>query len=240
MECYGISDIGLIRKVNQDCFAISTNENGALLVVVCDGIGGGKAGDIAAKMTCTYLEQAFQEATQFQDDVKISAWIQKTLQQANTMVFQKAKSNVDFQGMGTTVVGFLKINNDTFIFHAGDSRIYGLYEEFVLLTKDHNVKEELLESNTLSVQEIEVHPHRNLLTNAIGIWEQNKIEIRKIRSNYQFLLVCSDGLHGLVEQDQMEKIITSDQDIQTKAKLLVESAKYHGGNDNITVVLAQV
>lgn len=239
MKCFGVSDIGLIRKVNQDCFTITYNERGDLLCIVCDGIGGGKAGDIAAKMACTYLEKAFNTNPDLGDDVKVSKWISSEVSKCNTFINQQAKNNLAYSGMGTTLVGFVRVKEHTYIFHVGDSRVYAMYDHLVLLTKDHNLRQDLISAKELSMEEIEVHPHRNMLTNALGIWEQIKVDIRKIKEGYQMILVCSDGLHGLVEDSQIEKILQSDNDLQGKANLLIESAKYYGGFDNITVILGQ-
>lgn len=240
MNCYGVSDVGLVRKINQDRFMISYNGNHDLIGIVCDGIGGGKAGDVAAQLACDFVEEQFQKNPVFQDDGAVMDWIEQTVYACNTHIYTIAKSKPKYSGMGTTLVGFVCSKGNTFIFHAGDSRIYALYDELVLLTQDHNLKEDLISSGEMSHEQASTHPHRNMLTNAVGIWEQNKVDVEKIKAGYRMLLVSSDGLHGLVPAAQIEKIIRNDMDLVSKANLLVESAKLHGGNDNITVVLAKV
>lgn len=238
MNCYGISDVGLVRKANQDAFSISTNDNQALLALVCDGIGGGKAGDVAALETVDFIENAFKEV-KFSDKKAVVTWIESTITSCNTYIYNLAKSNSRLEGMGTTLVGFVKCEHGTFIFSAGDSRVYALYDKLILLSLDHNLAADLLASGDFSEAEITKYPNRHLLTSAIGVWEESKVDINKIRDDYTYLLLCSDGLHGLVDERQIEKILLSDLDLTNKAKLLVESAKLHGGSDNITVILAQ-
>ncbi|MGL5977714.1 MAG: protein phosphatase 2C domain-containing protein [Erysipelotrichaceae bacterium] len=240
MNAYGVSDIGLKRKINQDMFVICYNDKHDLIGIICDGIGGGKAGDVAAKMACDYMEQRFCNNPDLSSDSNVIAWIEECVFACNKWIFQTAKQNEDYAGMGTTMVGFIKVKEETYIFNAGDSRVYAMYDSLILLTQDHNLKEDLISAGEMSEEQALTHPHRNMLTNAIGIWEQNKVDIEKIRPGYSMLLLSSDGLHGLVSLQQIEKMIRNDMDLVSKANLLVESAKLHGGTDNITVILAKV
>ena len=240
MDVYGISDIGLVRESNQDRFLITNNKNQDLLAMVCDGIGGGKAGDVASEATIRYLESAFQKTHKWVNVQELEGWIYTQLRCVNDEVFRKACTSEKLKGMGTTLVGCVLNQDFCRVMHVGDSRVYGLiHDEFKQLTTDHNYINELLKSGAISREEAMSHPKRNYLTNAIGIYNQIRIDVIDVDMEFDCLLLCSDGLHGIVSASKIEMILRQPWSAQEKCELLVKVAKQYGGVDNITIVIIQ-
>lgn len=240
MDFYGISDVGLVRESNQDRFIITENANGDLLAAVCDGIGGGKAGDVASEATIHYLENAFMRAKKWISNEELDGWIYTQLRNANDEVFTKACINEKYKGMGTTLVGVVLSHNNSRIMHVGDSRCYGLINnEFKQMTTDHNYINELLRTGSITKEEAIRHPKRNYLTNAIGIYNQIRIDVIDVKDEFEALLLCSDGLHGIVSPSKIEMIMRQPWSAKRKCEILLQIAKQYGGVDNITVVVVQ-
>lgn len=239
MKCVGDTHIGLIRQVNQDAFLILEKDNETLLLV-CDGIGGGKAGDVAASLAVQTFEKEFAKKENIFNDEKQFIWIKDTIRLANDTIFNDACTSHHKKGMGTTLVGTLITKESTIIFHLGDSRLYAYYDEFVCLTQDHNYAYDLLREGEIDEDAIKKHPKRNQLTNALGIWSNYSVDINKIRNDYQYLLLCSDGLHGYVEEVKIVNQLLASIPIERKVSNLIEIANISGGFDNTTVILVDV
>lgn len=238
MKAFGASDIGLRRKQNQDSYVIVENAEGCILAVVCDGIGGGLAGDVASHMAVTHLKERFLQKKCFQDDVDVKLWLKETIQEANDLIFMQSTKSMEQKGMGTTCVGVIHTIDQTYIFNIGDSRIYGIYDnEFVCLTEDHSFVQDLVKAGELTQEQAKNHPNRNMLTNALGIWDNVKIDINKIKEGYEILLICSDGLHGYVSEEQIFAILSSRYDIRHRVYKLIDASKNAGGYDNVSVIV---
>lgn len=237
---YGDTHVGLKRKQNQDCIAYVENEHHALLAVVCDGIGGGKAGDVASSMAIAHIRDSFLKMNRCLGDLAVKRWLQKTIQEANDLIFTQSTRTPEQKGMGTTLVGILKCEKNTYIFNVGDSRTYGLYEDdFLCLTEDHSYIADLLKRGELSEEEAAHHPNRNVLTNALGIWNTVRIDVNKIKNNYRDLLICSDGLHGYVKEEEILRILKSTVSVETKVQELIQAALDAGGYDNVSVIVIE-
>lgn len=240
MKYFGASDVGLHRKQNQDSYITVENAAHDLLLVVCDGIGGGLAGDVASHMAVTHLKERFLQENNFSDDVEVKRWLKKVIQEANDLIFMQSAKSLEQKGMGTTCVGVLITQNTTYIFNVGDSRIYAAYgNEFICLTEDHSFVQDLIKAGEITEEEAKHHPNRNMLTNALGIWDSVKIDINKIHDEYSMLLICSDGLHGYVREADICAVLMEKVDIRTKVYKLIELSKNAGGYDNVSVILAE-
>lgn len=238
MKAFGASDIGLKRKENQDSYVIAQSEAGNLIAVVCDGIGGGLAGDVASHMAVAHIRERFLQKQVFHDDLDVKHWLKTTLQEANDLIFMQSAKSMAQKGMGTTCVGVLYTKKQTYIFNIGDSRIYGIYDDnFICLTEDHSFVQDLLKAGEITAEEAKHHPNRNMLTNALGIWDNVKIDINKIKSGYTYLLVCSDGLHGYVKEEEIIRILSRKEDIRNLVYALINASKQAGGYDNVSVIL---
>lgn len=238
---FGKTHTGLRRKNNQDSFALVENDAHALMGIVCDGIGGGNGGDVASRMAVHHMQDSFKAFDIFKKiDVEIKQWLLNTIKEANDLIYTEASSNPTLHGMGTTMVGVIQYRDETYIFNAGDSRTYGLYkDDFICLTEDHSYVADLLKRGEVSEEEARNHPNRNVLTNAVGIWDKVRIDVNKINNDYRCLLICSDGLHGYVGEAMIRHILESDFSLEKKVDLLIQSALDAGGFDNVSVVLVE-
>lgn len=239
MRVFANTDTGLVRKVNEDDYCVFQNKNQDWLALVCDGIGGNQAGEVASHMVVSTLRDAFLQADEFKKDSQVSLWIYKQLNKANDLIFEESKNNEGHKGMGTTCVGVILTKKATYIFNVGDSRIYADYDDgLIQMSEDHTVISQLLREGKISFDEAKNHMQKNTLTNALGIWRLFRIDINKIQSNYKYLLLCSDGLHGYVQHDKIQEIIEDDNlELHEKVNHLILQARQAGGLDNCTVVL---
>lgn len=241
MKYFARSHEGLRRENNQDSVLVVENAHHALLAVVCDGIGGGNAGDLASQMAVAHLQQCFENVDiQALKDIEVKHWLMDVIMEANDIIFTRAACHEDTVGMGTTMVGVIYCNQTTYVFNVGDSRTYGLFEDdFLCLTEDHTYIAELLKRGDISEEEAKTHPNRNMLTNAVGVWDQVKVDISKIKDDYLSLLICSDGLHGYVEEDLIQHILRSRHSTQAKVDMLIQAALDAGGYDNVSVIVLE-
>jgi len=238
IKAFGASDIGLHRKQNQDSYGIVENDAKDLLAIVCDGIGGGLAGDVASHMAVAHMKERFLQKKGFHDDLEVKHWLKTTIQEANDLIFMQSAKSSNQKGMGTTCVGVIYANSHTYIFNVGDSRIYGVYDDdFICLTEDHSFVRDLLKAGEITEEEAKHHPNRNMLTNALGIWDSVKIDINKIKEGYRCLLICSDGLHGYVKEEEIFRIIKKETDVRRIVHELINASKSAGGYDNVSVII---
>ncbi len=240
MNSCGKSHKGLRRKNNQDSICLIENKD-SLIAFVCDGIGGGKAGDVASQLAVSSFKGQFLN-TDFQNmnDVEVKNWIITNIQKSNDCIYEKSQTNEIYKGMGTTMVGILCCPKSTYVFNVGDSRVYAIYEnDFICLTEDHSYVADLVKRGEITIEEAKSHPNRNILTNALGIWKTIKIDVNKIKEGYQSLLICSDGLHGYVKEDLIHHILEIDCNVETKVDLLIQSALDTGGYDNVSVIVLE-
>lgn len=240
MEYYAISDRGLIRAENQDSYIVATNKNKDVCLIVCDGIGGANSGKLASEVAVKSFGEEFSKSKRFKNFESAQTWARETVLKINDLVFSESTTEKSKEGMGTTFVAAFVLEVGNFILNIGDSRAYGLNheDELVLLTKDHNLASELFFSGEISKEEVLQHPKRNVLTNALGIISNLKIDIFEFGNEYSQLLLCSDGLHGYVYEDSIKKVMRQKLlPLQDKAKELVSLANKVGGYDNVTVLL---
>jgi protein phosphatase len=239
MRAAACSDIGKTRKINEDNYCLVKNENQDMLAAVFDGIGGSKAGEVASLLAKETFEQAFAAAPVFTKDYEVNDFIQSTMNKANDLIYSQSLNNPLLKGMGTTCVGILLTSIGPYIFNVGDSRLYAKYSDgFIQMSEDHSVIARLLRQNKISQEEAKVHTQRNTLTNALGIWKVFRIDINKIHDNFTHILICSDGLSGYVEKQEIESVVLNDTlDTAAKCSTLINLANEAGGMDNCTVIV---
>lgn len=239
METVFKTDIGRIRVVNEDRVLVDNNLNGFTLAVVADGMGGHKAGDVASQMA---IELIHQELQLLHAEMSVDERMEKiktAVSKANEAIYTIAVNQEQYHGMGTTVVLVLVSTDGLIVAHIGDSRIYKWSGEYISqLTEDHSLVNELLKSGQISQDEAIHHPRRNVLTRALGTEEITDLEIQHLHwEPNDLLLLCSDGLSGFVDKDQMIEILRTDHGLEWKVNRLVDRALETGGDDNITVIL---
>ena len=237
MKISGYSDRGLVREKNEDSFGYAVKEDGTILALLCDGIGGNNAGEVASKNAVDIILNEFKKSSDLHNSSVASNWITKVIQDCNDRLYQIASSKKQYLGMGTTLVGVLIYKDMTLIINVGDSRVYGLFDKLVCLTKDHNLLEELIHSGQISEAEAISSNRKHILTNALGVYNKVKVDIGLVNNDYDCLLLCSDGLHGYVNENVIYDVLKKNKTIEEKVELLIQASLIEGGYDNTTVVL---
>ena len=234
------TDIGVKRHSNQDEYAILNLNDGSVLAVVCDGMGGANAGNVASHIACQVITSFFERSFRLGLNPEgVMALLQSAILSANIEVFNMASKNVELSGMGTTVVAAFVSKDFTVVSHVGDSRAYIIGDDVTQLTRDHSVVQSLIESGKLTPEEAIVHPRRNVITRALGIEPDILVDSDEYDlKESDFLLLCSDGLSNFVSTDEMSQIFNKTKTEQI-ADELVKHANKNGGGDNITAVVVK-
>lgn len=235
MKAIGNSVIGMRRTNNEDAIYINEQKN---LYLVADGMGGCNAGEVASSTAISAFVKAMENAENGEIlDKMISA-----VAQCNKEVYQKSRENIEFLDMGTTLVAVTIENEKMFVVHVGDSRVY-LFRENNLqqITTDHSYVMELVKIGSITREEAEVHPKRNIITRAIGIREDVEADtiIEDMKQGDKILL-CTDGLSNMVSKGEMTKILIEQCSTEEKVKKLVVLANEKGGLDNISLILIEI
>jgi protein phosphatase len=240
MNYYAKTDIGKIRQKNQDQAYVGANRKNQVLAVVCDGMGGHKAGEIASRIVMDHIVGCFKGNPAFINEEEVKAWIFDTILQSNTIVKKMAKGNKDHEGMGTTIVLGIAMEDTLYISHVGDSRAYICgQEQLIQITKDHTLVNALIDQGAISEEEAQHHSQKNVLLQAIGASEEVTPSFCSIDFKDKTLLLCSDGLYNTVEEDKILSILKEDTTVITKAERLIECANLSGGQDNIAVSIIE-
>jgi len=243
MRYYGQSDIGKSRESNQDAFIVLAKSRMDFLAVVCDGVGGANHGEVASVTATKVMQDSYEESSPFLDLEDARAWLFTSVVAANDTVFKKAQKNAEYKGMGTTLVACLVCEFGVLIANVGDSRAYSLSESrtFKTITKDHTFVANLIQSGEISVQESLLHPQRHVITNAVGIWKKIDVDIYEVDKDITTIVLCSDGLHGYVNEDKVATVIRNEKMLpKTKTERLIQFADDEGGLDNVTVVIIEL
>ena len=250
MELYsfGKTDVGMKRKINQDSIVCREELR---LFVVADGMGGHKAGEIASGIVIDSMVR-FIKATEedknitwpFPYDDRYSYEANRlavSIKIANQLIFHESQAEESFKGMGSTVVAVLFSEATAHIAHVGDSRIYRIREKAIeQMTEDHSLLNMEMKRRKMSEEEIKNFPYKNVITRALGSKESVDVDIREeILRPRDLYLLCSDGLSGLVEAEEIRDILVQDpENLESAGTRLVDMANERGGIDNISVVIA--
>ena len=240
MRYFGLTDRGKMRKTNQDSYVIASNRVGDVFAVVCDGIGGGKGGDIASRLAVTHFSMAFSQNEGFEDESMLKRWLGLEVPAANEEIFQMGRRNLELKGMGTTLTGVMIASCGIYVVNIGDSRTYAYYSDgtFKQLTSDHTLVNDMLKHGELTPEEAKNYPRKNVLTNALGVWEKSRFDLERFDENADGFLVCSDGLHGYVDEEVIKAIVLNRNiDPAIRVRRLYAEAMAAGGYDNITAIL---
>lgn len=239
MEYFCITDVGLVRDQNQDSYLAIENKHGDFLALVADGIGGGKAGEVASGEVIKYFEFAFKDSGPFDSIDDAMNYLEFHVASANRHVHDLSMQFADYSGMGTTLTGILITSHGTISLNCGDSRVYGFIDDMTLhLTKDHTLVNQMLEKGQITYEESINHPKKHYLVKAIGIFDKIDFDIHKVK-DMDYYLICSDGLHAYVSDEEITKIVTSEETVEHKVIELRDLALLKGGYDNTTIILVK-
>ena len=241
MKLAGKTDVGRVRQENQDDYRAGELPGGAVWALVCDGMGGAKGGREASQGACNVIENFFQEQYAQCGAGQEEPFLKKALLYANRFVFQKAAHEEALAGMGTTAVCALVRSGNVYLCHAGDSRAYLIRDgKLTQLTHDHSYVQELVDCGTITEEEAEHHPQKNIMTKALGVDYRLEPEFTAAKLKREDrLLLCTDGLTNMVPVEEMEELLAQGAFYDLPDRL-IEAANAHGGSDNITALLLAV
>lgn len=238
LKTFSITDIGKRRKLNQDYVFTSEIPLGNLtnIFIVADGMGGHNAGDYASKYTVETIVEEIKKSPE-QNPVKI---LKKAIETANEHIREKALSDENMAGMGTTVVAATCMGKKLQIANVGDSRLYIINERITQITRDHSLVEEMVRMGGLDKSTARTHPDKNIITRAIGAQDEVEIDFFNVElTERDIILMCSDGLTNMLDDEEIRMILGGQRDIVEMAEELVKAANNNGGKDNISVIIIE-
>ncbi len=241
MNSWALTDKGVVRKQNQDTFcSFCDGEKGTALLVVCDGMGGAKAGNVASKMTA---ERFAEEIKKNFDDTHTEETLKRMLNEAvlktNRLIFEQSMLNYEYEGMGTTLVAALIKDDICLIVNVGDSRAYHITRQGIKqITRDHSVVEDMIERGEMSREDSRRHPQKNLITRAIGTSFNVEGDVFSVDlKEGEYILLCSDGLSNIVSEQELMYETLNNETLDKTCNKLMSIAMMRGAPDNVTVVL---
>ena len=239
LRSFSVTDIGKKRKLNQDFVYVSEISVGNLpnVFVVADGMGGHNAGDYASKCTVETVVREIRGCFE-KNPIRI---LGKAIMAANDQIRRRAKEDNSLYGMGSTVVAATCLGHYLQVANVGDSRLYIINDEIRQITRDHSLVEEMIRMGGLDRAAARNHPDKNIITRAIGALDTVEIDFfhEELRPG-DIVLMCSDGLTNMLEDEEISKIIREYPSLEERAEKLVEAANQNGGKDNIAVILINV
>ena len=240
MIIHANTNIGMQRKMNQDAYYISEENDEYVLCVLADGMGGYTGGEIASNLAAIsvakYIKENFINGKDYERE-ELQGLIKKAIEYANIVVYEKSKEEQELEQMGTTIEVCLIYNNRAFIGHIGDSRIYRIRQGIMRkITMDHSYVQKLVKEGKITKEEAINHPKKNMLMKALGCEEEIEpdVIVKGFHEN-DIILVCSDGLTNMISEQEIYNII--EMDFDNAVDNLIKRANELGGNDNITVIL---
>lgn len=249
IEIVGLTDKGRVRDHNEDNLTIDKNLG---LAVLADGMGGCLAGEVASKIAVeTILEELADPLKKLPRHNKrnvhrgfhsATVLLEQAIVKANQLIYESSEQQAYYHGMGTTVVAALFHSDFVSIAHVGDSRLYRLRgNEFIQLTKDHSVRQELIDCGFYTPEQARHSPNKNLVTRALGVGQKVAVDIQEHSIvDQDIYLLCSDGLNDMLEDEEMHTLLTQrGPSLEQVARCLIEAANDKGGEDNISVVLVR-
>ncbi len=239
IKAYAKTDIGKMREVNQDSYYISDSLDRIQLYIIADGMGGCNGGEIASSLAIqaakSYIETNFSEIEKDKDS--IIQLVASSMEYANMIVYEKSKEEKELEGMGTTFDVCLIYNNKAYIGHIGDSRIYRIRKDFMRkLTQDHSYVQKLVKDGTITLEEADNHPQKNMLMKALGCnaYVEPDVMVKGFIKD-DIIVMATDGLTNYVLANQISQ--SAKKNIEQATKDLVDEANNNGGYDNITIIV---
>ncbi len=241
MKTYGATDVGLVRSSNQDAFKNTVLADNCVLSVVCDGMGGANAGNIASKMATEIItDYVINAYSPNLTTMSVENLLRNAISSANLEIFSAANKEEKYKGMGTTVVVALIYADTAYIAHVGDSRAYLIKSDGITqITRDHSVIQELVESGQLTKEEARFHPKKNVITRAVGTLEDIIIDFDEFKIGEGVILLCTDGLTNMLSDEEILQTF-SKYELKNVADELIKSANEKISNDNVTVTLTAI
>lgn len=236
MKSFYLTDAGKVRDHNEDSVIIVKNDEGNYLMAIADGMGGHSAGEVASSIAISYLGKYFKETFRNMSKVDAVNWIRDAVDEINTLIFQHEKTHPESKGMGTTLV-MAVLTKDYLLFgNVGDSSGFVMKDDNLhKVTYDHTLVNLLVSAGELTKEEASVHPKKNVLMKALGASVNVDVDIFDCDMDISEILLSSDGLTGMLEREQIEKVLLGEGSVEDKVIKLIQKANNRGGTDNISV-----
>ena len=236
MKTFFLTDTGKVRDHNEDSVTILKNANNEYLLVVADGMGGHKCGEVASSMAVDHITKKFEELETLGDKAKAVNWIRDEVASINKSIFDYTAIYEESKGMGTTFVAALFTKDYLLFANVGDSSGYVLKKgKLYRVTKPHTLVNLLVESGELTEEEAEHHPRKNILMRALGANNPAEVDIFDVDTDIDGILLCSDGLTTMLNETQIEKVLTGEGTLEEKVTKLIRKSNVRGGTDNISI-----
>ncbi len=243
-----LTDVGQKRKINEDYYGFFPEPG---LFIVADGMGGHVAGSTASQLAVDKIREFFSDThvknevlsnSVFKEDLDpLALKLKKSVEYANYSICSAAEQDANLDGMGSTIVCLWLNQRAAYVAHVGDSRLYRIRSRQISsLTQDHSLVYELFKQGEITLEEMQQHPKRHIITRALGM-PQVRVELQQIQWQAgDCFLLCTDGLNSMVLDEELLSIILSSNDLKTAAQSLVDLANQRGGSDNITLIILEV
>ena len=243
MQYWGLTDPGCVRPKNQDTYRIEQLDKHTVLCVVCDGMGGAKAGDVASALAVETFTQEIQKAwnNDFADEA-VEQLLRNAVKLANFTVYDRGKQFEECAGMGTTLVAALLTGKKAYFVNVGDSRGYHITAEGIRqVTRDHSLVQMMVLRGELTPEQAKTYPGKNFITRAVGTEQAVECDVYTTGlKKDSFILLCTDGLSNLLDEQEFLYEVAHEEDREQCCRRLLEIAKKRGAPDNVTSVLVAV
>lgn len=236
MKYFYITDTGSVREHNEDSVTIVENSCGEYLMAVADGMGGHRAGEVASNIVINHLTDTFLKNKELGTKEEAIDWLKNAVSESNQLIIEHTQDHPESTGMGTTIVTAL-LSKDYLLFgNIGDSSGFVLKNnELHKITNDHTLVNLLVKSGELTEEEAKDHPRKNVLMKALGATTTVEMDVFDVETDVDGILLCSDGLTNMLDNEQILKVLESDLTIQEKLNKLIVKCNNRGGTDNISI-----
>lgn len=240
MDYYYLTDPGKVRDHNEDSVIISENRVGEVFMAVADGMGGHKAGEIASSIAISHIGKRFREMGSVGNKEDAISWIKEVVSEANNLIYKYTEEHPESTGMGTTLVMTLYTPSFLLFGNIGDSSGFVIRKKKLhKVTNDHTLVNLLVKSGELTEEEAKDHPRKNVLMKALGAQTTVEMDIFDVETDIEGILLCSDGLTGMLEKEQIEKVLGENLTLEEKVRKLIYKSNNRGGSDNISIALLE-
>ena len=229
------SDIGNFRETNED-FVDYDIQNEYGFYIVCDGIGGHNAGEIASRETVELIKNYIRE---FYNRSIAPQILESAIQKANHEILRMSLEKESYSGMGTTITCALDVGTEVYLAHAGDSSAYLIKgDRIAKLTRDHSLVQEMVDKGTLKAEDMTRHPNKNIITRSLGTNTELQLDMLEVeKAHFDFMVLCTDGLSDYVTKEEMLEAHLKEPDNKKFVEMMVNLAKERGGKDNISLLI---
>ena len=234
--CY-MTDSGKVRSHNEDSVTILKNDSGEFLLVVADGMGGHRKGEVASSIVVSHLGKRFNDTPSIGTKLDAVNWLNDNINEINGKILEYGEQNSDSKGLGTTVVVALLTKNYLIFGNIGDSSGYVIKNNKIhKVTHDHTLVNLLVDAGNLTEDEAKTHPKKNVLMKALGASEKCELDIFDVDMGVDAIMLCSDGLTSMLTDEQIEKVLVDTElAAEEKVEKLIRKSNARGGNDNISI-----